>query len=456
MNPTELRTSISLAAVYGLRMLGMFLILPVFALYAPTLSGGNSKEWIGFALGAYGLTQALLQLPLGIASDRFGRKKIIYIGLAVFASGSFLAAMAADIYWLTFARTLQGAGAVSAAVTALLADLTRAEVRTRAMALIGMTIGLSFAISMVLGPLLAKWIGVDGTFALTGILTILAMLTVAFLVPNPAKHQLHVKTQSQKKTLLLVLKDTQLLRLNFGIFALHSAQMALFMSMPLALVKLGLPVAKHWHIYLPVVLLSLLLMVPAVIVGETRNKMKTIFVAAIALLVIAQLGMAFRLDSLSVIFIWLVLYFVAFNILEASLPSMISKIAPTQAKGAAMGVFNTTQSLGLFAGGVVGGWIFAKFDFTGIFAFCSALMMIWLLIAWMAPSPLAVKNLVWSIPDRWQQQTELLRQKLNAFVGVVEVAFSDDQRVLYLKVMQTGFDLDAVQQLILGDDYVSK
>lgn len=456
MNPIEFRTSLSLAAVYGLRMLGMFLILPVFALYAPTLEGGASKVWIGLALGAYGLTQAILQLPLGMASDKYGRKKVIYIGLMIFDAGSFLAAAAPDIYWLTFARALQGAGAVSAAVTALLADLTREEVRTRAMAMIGLTIGLTFAVSMVLGPILAELIGVDGTFALTGVLTVVAMGAIAFLVPNPERRTVHADAQTQKKSLVLVLKDTQLLRLNFGVFALHSAQMALFMAMPLALVDLNLPVADHWHIYLPVVLLGLVLMVPAIIVGETRNKLKAVFVLAIALMVIAQLGMSMMLDSLSAIFVWLALYFVAFNILEASLPSMISKIAPTQAKGTAMGVFNTTQSLGLFVGGVLGGVIFAKFGFTGIFTFCSVLMMIWFLIALSAPSPLAVKNIVLSVPEAWQHKADLLGEKLNAFVGVVEIAFSDDKQVLYLKVAQKGFDLEAAQRLILGEGYVSK
>lgn len=456
MNPIEFRASLSLAAVYGLRMLGMFLILPVFALYAPTLEGGESKVWIGFALGAYGLTQALLQLPLGMASDKYGRKKIIYIGLMVFAAGSFMAAVASDIYWLTFARALQGAGAVSAAVIALLADLTRDEVRTRAMAMIGMTIGLTFAVSMVLGPVLAELIGVDGTFTLTGILTILAMGAIVFLVPNPEKCTFHADAQTQKKSLSMVLKDVQLLRLNFGIFALHSAQMALFMAMPLALVKLDLPVSEHWYIYFPVMLLSLVLMVPAIVVGETRNKLKAIFLMAIGLMVIAQLGMAFMLDSLSAIFIWLSLYFVAFNILEASLPSLISKIAPTQAKGTAMGVYNTSQSLGLFMGGVVGGFVFANYGFTGIFVFCSILMIIWFFIALSAPSPLAVKNLVLSVPEFWQHQVDVLAEKLSAVVGVVEIAFSDDKQVVYLKVTQKGFDLEAVQQLILGEGYVSK
>ena len=451
MNPQELRASTALAGVYALRMLGMFLILPVFALYAQTMEGGLDPRWVGLAFGAYGLTQALLQLPLGMASDRFGRKRVIYLGLLVFALGSFMAAYADNIYFLALGRAIQGAGAVSAAVTALLADLTRDEVRTRAMAMIGISIGVTFAVSLVLGPLLAGWIGVDGIFALTGVLTLLAMVTVHYMVPNPQVSKVHADAEARASALPLVLKNSQLLRLNFGVFALHCAQMLLFLSLPLALEGLGLGRAQHWYIYLPVVVLGLVLMVPAIIVGEKKGKLKQVFVMAIALMVVAQLGLAFSLHSLLAIFMALMFYFVGFNILEASLPSMISKIAPTHAKGTAIGVFNTTQSLGLFVGASLSGFISQEYGFFGIFTFCTVLMVAWLILAATAPAPIKVKNVVFTLPAVWAHQWPQLRAKLIDLAVVVEAECSDDGSVLYLKVLQQGYDADVIQAILSGD-----
>ncbi len=451
MNPQELRASTALAGVYALRMLGMFLILPVFALYAQTMDGGLDPRWVGLAFGAYGLTQALLQLPLGMASDRFGRKRVIYLGLLVFALGSFIAAYADNIYVLALGRAIQGAGAVSAAVTALLADLTRDEVRTRAMAMIGISIGVTFAVSLVLGPLLAGWIGVNGIFALTGVLTLLAMVTIHYMVPNPRVSKVHADAEARVSALPLVLKNSQLLRLNFGVFALHCAQMLLFLSLPLALENLGLVREQHWYIYLPVVVLGLVLMVPAIIVGEKKGKLKQVFVLAIALMVVAQLGLAFSLHSLLAIFMALMFYFVGFNILEASLPSLISKIAPTHAKGTAIGVFNTTQSIGLFVGASLSGFISQKYGFFGIFAFCTVLMVTWLVLAATAPAPMKVKNVVFTMPPAWAHQWPVLRAKLVDLAVVVEAECSDDGSVLYLKVLQQGYDADAIQAILSGD-----
>lgn len=451
MNPQELRASAALAGVYALRMLGMFLILPVFALYAQTMDGGLDPRWVGLAFGAYGLTQALLQLPLGMASDRYGRKRVIYLGLLVFAAGSFMAAYADNIYMLALGRAIQGAGAVSAAVTALLADLTRDEVRTRAMAMIGLSIGLTFAVSLVLGPLLAGVMGVDGIFALTGVLTLLSMLTVHYVVPNPRVSKVHADAEATWAGLPLVLKNSQLLRLNFGVFALHCAQMLLFMSLPLALEGLGLIRTQHWYIYLPVVVLGLVLMVPAIIVGEKKGKLKHVFVLAIALMVVAQLGLSFSLHSLLAIFLSLMFYFVGFNILEASLPSLISKIAPTHAKGTAMGVFNTTQSLGLFVGASLSGFILQKYGFFGIFSTCTILMVVWLVLAATAPAPMKVKNVVFTLPVMWADKWPELRTKLIDLSTVVEAECSDDGSVLYLKVLQQGYNADVIQAILSGD-----
>lgn len=449
MNPLELRASLGLAGVYALRMLGMFLILPVFALYAQTLPGAHSHTAIGIALGAYGLTQAFLQLPLGMLSDRIGRKKVIYGGLLVFAAGSFIAAWAPNITWLTIGRVVQGAGAISAAVTALLADLTREENRTKAMAMIGMSIGTTFAASLVLGPLMAHYMGVDGIFTLTGVLTLAALVGVKYLIPDPAVSRFHSDAETNTQRLPAVLKHPQLLRLNFGIFALHAAQMSMFVVLPFTLIKHGLDKAHHWQVYLPVVIVGFLLMVPAIVYGEKKGKLKTVFVGAVTLMTAAQLGMALALDSFWMIVLWLTLYFIAFNILEASLPSLISKIAPADSKGTAMGVYNTAQSFGLFIGAAAGGWLYSHYGTGGAFGFAAALMLAWLTLAITMQPPQAVKSVMFHIGENWQGNAVQLSQRLAAQRGVKEAVVVVDERVAYLKVSQQDWDEAAVQQLIL-------
>ncbi len=451
MNPEEWRASTSLAGVYALRMLGMFLVLPVLALYAATLPGAaDNKALVGLAMGMYGLTQALLQLPLGMASDKFGRKKVIYIGLIVFAAGSFMAASATTLEMLVLARAVQGAGAVSAAVTALLADLTREEVRTRAMAMIGLSIGLTFSASLVLAPMLARWIGVSGLFALTGVLTLISIAVVAWRTPNPVRSKLHEDAEAQPARIGEVLRNGQLLRLDFGIFALHAAQMALFTALPFAMVALGLDKVQHWQVYLPATLVGLVLMVPLIIVGETRNKLKQVFVGGIVCIAAAQLGLLFGLHSIAVIVACLVVYFIGFNVLEASLPSLVSKIAPSDLKGTAMGVYNTMQSVGLFAGGALGGVLFQYYGFNGVFAFCSALMLLWLLVAATAPAPKAVKNVTLAVAKTWQGREEALHSALMSQTGVEAVSFSADKQTVYIKALQQGFDEAAAKQIISG------
>ncbi len=377
MTREERRAGASLAAIFGLRMLGLFLILPVFAVHAPKLAGGDDALLVGLALGAYGLTQAFLQIPYGIASDRFGRKPVIVAGLLLFAAGSFLAAAADHIAWVIAGRVIQGAGAISAAVTALAADLTREQHRTKVMAMIGSTIGLVFATSLVVAPVLYAAIGMSGIFALTGILALAAIALIARAVPTPP-----AAAPSARVPFRTVLFDGQLARLNFGVLALHMMQTALWVVVPPMLAEMGgLPVAEHWKVYLPAVLLSFAVMVPAVIAAERHGRMKAVMAGAIAVLVVVQIGLAVAAGGLWSIGLWLLFFFVGFNILEATQPSSISRIAPPGAKGAALGIYNTTQSIGLFLGGALGGWLSKHHGPGAVQAFCASLGVVWL---WMA------------------------------------------------------------------------
>ncbi len=375
MSAGEKRAGISLAAIFALRMLGLFLILPVFAIYAKDLPGGDDMAMVGFALGAYGATQALLQIAYGAASDRFGRKPVIVFGLLLFVAGSFVAAAADDITGVIVGRILQGAGAISAAVTALAADLTREQHLTKVMAMIGSSIGLAFALSTVGAPLLYSVIGMPGIFALTGILALLAIFVVLKVVPAaPA-----IPRQPGWASFVEVLGHPQLLRMNFGVFVLHLMQTAMWVLVPTALVATGgLPAAEHWKIYLPAVLLSFVIMVPAVLAADRHGRLKLVFNAAIMLLVAVQLGFGFFGGDVVLLSLWLMLFFVAFNVLEAMQPSLISRIAPPHAKGAALGVYNTTQSLGLFLGGVAGGSLAKHSGQNAVWLACAALGAVWL------------------------------------------------------------------------------
>ena len=377
MSTAEKRAGVSLAAIFALRMLGLFLILPVFAIYAKDLPSGSDIALVGFALGAYGLTQAFLQIAYGAASDRFGRKPVIVFGLILFVIGSFVAAMAADIHGVIIGRVLQGAGAISAAVTALAADLTREQHLTKVMAMIGSSIGLVFAISMVGAPLLYAVIGMSGIFVLTGLLALVAILVLLKVVPAaPA-----VPRQPGWSSFFEVLTHPQLLRLNFGVFALHMTLTAMWVLLPSDLISKGaLPVAEHWKVYLPALLASFVVMVPAIIVAEKYGRMKLIFNSAIALLFTVQFGFAFLGKSVYGITIFLTLFFVAFNILEATQPSLIARIAPPHAKGAALGVYNTTQAIGLFLGGVLGGTLAKYAGAATVWAACAGLLAVWLLL----------------------------------------------------------------------------
>jgi MFS family permease len=384
MTPAERRTGSVLAAIFGLRMLGLFLVLPVFSVLAAQLPGGDDVMLVGLALGAYGLTQAFFQIPFGLASDRWGRKPVIVAGLLLFAAGSFIAATAPDIHTMIIGRILQGAGAISAAVTALAADLTREQHRTKVMAMIGASIGLVFALSLVIAPPLAAAIGLSGLFVLTGMLALGAIVLLFTAVPPAPTFSPQARAPFSS-----VLLDAKLARLNFGVFTLHLMQTALWVVVPLTLVSNGLPGAEHWKVYLPAVLLSFAVMVPAIIAAERHGKVRPIYASAVALLVLVQVGLALFGGGLWGTGLWLLLFFVAFNILEALQPSLISRIAPSASKGAALGIYNTTQSIGLFLGGVLGGWLMKNFGAAVVHTACAAIGIIWLILAvrLQAPQP---------------------------------------------------------------------
>ena len=377
MTPVERRAGITLAAIFALRMFGLFLILPVFAIHAHQLKGGENLVLVGLALGAYGLTQAMLQLVYGVASDRFGRKPVIVFGLLLFVAGCVVAALADSIQWVIAGRAIQGAGAISAAVTALAADLTREQHRTKIMAMIGSSIGLVFACSLVIAPLLYASIGMSGLFWLTALCALGAIGLLLKYVPEAPQ-----VPRASKGRFVDILYDRQLMRLNFGVFTLHLIQTTMWVMVPAALVSIaGLPVEGHWKIYLPAVLLSFVVMVPAVIRAERYQRMKQVFCAAVLLLAFVQFGLYTLSLGVWTLLLWLALFFVAFNILEATQPSLISRIAPPDAKGTALGVYNTLQSMGLFLGGVLGGWLGQRYGSGAVNLVCAGLAVVWFMLA---------------------------------------------------------------------------
>jgi predicted MFS family arabinose efflux permease len=375
MTPDELRASLSLSSIFALRLFGMFIILPVFTLWAEGRPGWT-LTLAGVALGAYGLTQGMLQLPFGWLSDRRGRKPIIYFGLVVLAAGSFLCAVGESPWVVILGRVLQGAGAISGTVIAMAADLTRESQRTKTMAIIGSTIGVVFAVSFIMGPWLQRLIGVPGIFALTGVLALAAIAVVRFVVPDPPPPSLR-KPISLKS----ILREPELVRLNVGIFALHAVLMATFVVVPVALARAGLPSAEHAWVYLGAVGTGFVLMLPFVI-SRTSHRERPVFLASIAIVAVSLAVLALRMDSIGWIAAGLVIFFTGFNVLEAKLPALVSRAAPREATGAATGVYSSVQFLGTFFGGAVGGAVAQHAGFVPVLAGCLAVTAGWLAVAW--------------------------------------------------------------------------
>ena len=445
----EWRATTSLALIFALRMFGMFSILPVLAIYARGLPGGENQFLIGVALGIDGLAQACLQIPFGLLSDRFGRKRMIYIGLALFALGSFIAAGATTLPMIILGRLVQGTGAISAAVIALLADLTREEHRSTSMAVIGMSIGVTFGVSLVLGPTLNHYIGVPGIFTLTGVLAVLAMLAVRFVVPNPLASRVHGDAETVPGKLKAVWKNSELQRLNFGIFSLHAAMRGLFVAVPLLLLNVGgMSLDTHWKVYLPIMVVSFFGAVPAIIIAEKYGRMKPVFCGAVGLLFVSTILMAVLVNHFTGIVVALFLFFLAFNLLEATLPSLVSKIAPAGSKGTAIGVYNTGQFLGLFLGGAIGGFLAQHADYSAVFAFSSGLGIAWFMMAISMQPPPAVKTLMFHVDVKNARAADALAAALAKLRGVAEAAVSADEGVVYLKVDLHDWDETGAQALI--------
>jgi MFS family permease len=449
MSASETRAAGGLALVFAFRMLGMFMVLPVLATYGMDLAGAT-PALIGLAIGAYGLTQAFLQIPFGIISDRIGRRPVIYVGLVIFALGSVLAAQADTIWGVIAGRILQGAGAISAAVMALLSDLTREQHRTKAMATIGMSIGVSFAVAMVVGPLLTRVFGLSGLFVATAVLALVGILLIRFVVPatSSAHHFTHRESGVAKQALGATLRHPDLLRLDVGIFVLHAVLMASFVALPLAFVdRAGLPKEQHWWVYLTALVISFFAMIPFIIYSEKKRKMKQVLSGAIATLLLTELFFWEWGNTLTELVVGTVVFFTAFNLLEASLPSLISKVSPAGGKGTAMGVYSTSQFLGAALGGILGGFLFQHGGLNVVFLGCAGLLAIWLAIAVTMRQPPYVTSLRLPLSPEAQREAGL-NERLKAVPGVTDAVVVAEEAAIYIKLDTEILDRTTLERLV--------
>jgi MFS family permease len=440
MERQELRAAGSLAAVFSVRLLGLFMIYPVFAAYARNLSGAN-PYLIGEALGIYGLSQGLLQIPFGLLSDKVGRKVMIVLGLILFGIGSAVAAVSTSIGGVIIGRALQGSGAVGSVILALVADLTSEENRTKAMAMVGITIGASFMVALVAGPIIANFVGVPGIFWLMVGLALIGIAITEFVVPNPRQVRVHRDAEAVPAMIGAVLRNKELLRLDVGIFALHAMLTASFLVVPgLLRGTLDVPDRDQWLVYLPVLVVSVAVMVPAIIVAEKYRRMKGVFVGAVAALVVSQAMLYLGAGNLFVLLAALIVFFSAFNVMEASLPSLITKAAPPDAKGTAMGLYSSLQFLGIFVGGVIGGWAQQRGGDAGVFVLTAAIALVWLLAAATMAQPSYLTTRLLPIADGRAGDAENLAARLRQVPGVAEAVVIAEEKLAYLKVDAKSFD----------------
>lgn len=447
MNTNERRAMSGLSLVFAFRMLGMFMVLPVLATYGQELEGATPLL-IGLAIGAYGLTQAVLQIPFGMLSDRIGRLPVIYTGLLIFALGSAVAALASSIEMVIVGRVLQGAGAISAAVMALLSDLTREQNRTKVMAAIGMSIGLSFVVAMVLGPLLTRYFGLSGLFWFTALMALVGIVIMAVWIPKP-EHQLqHLDSGINLKRFWSLVRHGQLLRLDVGIFVLHALLMASFMALPLALVEQGgLARDEHWWVYLIAMGVGFFAMLPFIIYSEKKRQIKKVFLGAIAVVVLSQLYFLWLGTNLTLLIVGAVIFFAAFNLLEATLPSLISKISPVGAKGTAMGIYSTSQFLGAAVGGIFGGWLFQLAGTSAVFLGCALLATLWLVFAATMQEPPYVTSTRLEVESAPPLTDEWLKQ-LRTQTGVMDALYVAEEAAVYVKFDGKHIERAQLEQLL--------
>lgn len=444
---TEKKAIKWLSLIVAFRMLGLFMLLPVLALYAQEFKG-STPSLIGLAIGIYGLTQAFLQIPFGMLSDKLGRKKVIAAGLLLFAAGSVVSALADSIYMLIAGRALQGSGAVAAVAMALIADLTREEVRVRSMATFGISIGASFMLAIVIGPIISSYTGVSGVFWITALLALLAIIILVFKVPNPSKSTFHADTSTKPKQFINIIKDGQLLRLDFGIFSLHLALTAMFITIPGLLRDVGeLAVDTHGLVYFGVMLISIVIMIPFVIMAESKDKMKPIFVGAILILVLAQALFLQLSNSIYGILLALVVFFAAFNVLEATLPSLVAKTAPADKKGTAMGIYSSSQFLGAFVGGALGGWLIESTgEVSSVFWMALLVLLLWLVFAVSMGKPSVFGTMILNVGKVSKERAQTMGKNILAIPGVEDVTMVADEGIAYVQIANDKIDRERLLQ----------
>ncbi len=447
MKNNGLRNIAPLVGIYAMRMLGLFMILPVFALYAEHLRG-STPMLAGLALGAYGLTMALLQIPFGMLSDRFGRKPVIAAGLLLFALGGVIAGMSDSVFGVIVGRLLQGSGAIAAAVMALIADLTDESQRTKAMAIFGMGIGTSFTLALVLGPMLAGYIHVKGLFWLASVFGIIGVVILYLFVPNPRHSRMHRDVEAEPIKLRQILTDRQLLRLDAGIFFLHTMMTSTFIALPFALRNDHLPMKAQAWFYLPILLASVACMIPLIIVAEKYGKMKQIFTSCVVALIVAEVLMTITHHAMAGLVAGMFIYFVAFNVLEASLPSLVSRMASATGKGTAMGAYSTSQFFGVFCGGISGGLMRGIFGISGVFMVSAGLALVWLLVCRGMRFPMNLIRKVIPVGHLDQVEADTLVAKIRQMDGVEEVSMVSEEGAVYLKVNKSRYQPDAIADLL--------
>ncbi|MDU2734228.1 MAG: MFS transporter [Mixta calida] len=432
MTPVELRATWGLGTVFSLRMLGMFMVLPVLTTYGMALQGA-SESLIGLAIGIYGLAQAIFQIPFGLLSDRIGRKPLIVGGLLVFVLGSVIAASTTSIWGVILGRALQGSGAIAAAVMALLSDLTREQNRTKAMAFIGISFGITFAIAMVLGPIITHAFGLHALFWMIAILASCGIVITLLVVPNAPHHMLNRESGMVKGSIREVLMQPRLLKLNIGILCLHILLMSSFVALPGQFEQAGFPAEQHWKVYLVTMLVAFVAVVPFIIYAEVKRRMKRVFISCVALILIAEIVLWGSGNHFWTLAIGVQLFFLAFNLMEAILPSLISKESPAGYKGTAMGIYSTSQFLCVAIGGSLGGWVFDSFDAQTVFLLGAVVATLWLLLSTTMQEPPYVSSLRIVLDDNALNDARL-EQKLKAQPGVSSVFIVPEERSAYVKI----------------------